>query len=210
MRDIDRVWRERSSKRVLDAVERWADKYWLCRETTCFVKGRIDALLVPTAFDAHCIKSTRGHYSDGVRVCGVEVKTDRSDFVRGLKSGQYDRYAKTLDGLYLATFVDTCKTSEVPPHCGHLVFNTAIQMGGVVCKRHPRYQRVKYTQEQMWQLFFRYVMDHNREVWQERSRVADVVEKIGHRASAEIFGAIRDIRKQVESRAAPDVESAIE
>lgn len=191
-----------AAKRVLDAVERWADKYWLCRETGVFVEGRIDALLVPTAFDAHCVKQIRGHYSESIRVCGVEVKTDRGDFLRGLKKGQYDRYSKTLGGLYLATFRDTCRTAEVPLHCGHLV----CLHGEVVCKRHPRYRKSEFTQEQMWQLFFRYVLEHRREVYRERDRVHESLEKMGHRAAGEVFAALRAIRKQVEAKGQTDAE----
>lgn len=101
--------------------------------------------------------------------------------------------------MYIATFRDTCKTAELPAHCGHLVFTNEIRWGNVVCKRHPRYNHVEYSPEQMWQLFFRYVMDHERQVWAERSRVSEVLEKIGHRAAAEVFASLREIRKQVES-----------
>lgn len=188
--------------RILNAVDSWADgKYWLCRETTCFVKGRIDGLLVPTAFDAHCMKKVRGHYTDSVRVCGVEVKVSRADFQRGLKIGQFDRYAKTLDGLYLATFADTCKTAELPPHCGHLVYmHGKSNSSRIVCKRHPQYRATKFTQDQMWQLFFRYVTEHRMEVREVERRVSEALDKIGHRASAEVFATLRAMRKQVESK----------
>lgn len=201
------------SRNVLDAVERWADKYWLLRETACFVDGRIDGLLIPTAYDAHCIKKSRGHYASGVRVCGVEVKVNRSDFLKGKKSGQFTRYAKSLAGLYIATPYELCKTSEIPDDCGHLVVTNRLSGTGgglgftCVCKRHPKYRDVQFDHRQMWELFFRF-RDHSvQREYELKSQYREKLDRIGDIAGKKVFAAIREIEKSVSTGGERDAES---
>lgn len=193
------------AEQILNAIEEWDDRYWLLRETGCFVEGRVDGLLIPTRFDAHCLKKGKGHWTERMVVCGIEVKASRQDFIRGKKSGQFDRYAKTLSGLYVATFRDTCRTSEIPSHCGHLVYTHEVRrtaaghrQGIVVCKRHPKYKRVEFTQEQMWDLFISYVGYARTQEQKERQRVHRVFERMGARAAGEVFATLREMRKAVE------------
>lgn len=191
------------ANRVLDSVEIWADKYWLTRETECFVKGRIDGLLIPTAFDAHCVKSIQGHYASSVRVLGVEVKVSRSDFQNGMKNGQYDRYNDCLGGLYIATPTDVCKTAEIPKHIGHLQIDRRPTPWRCICKRHPEYRDAQFTPEQIWQLFFRFVMHQNDELREQREHYEECLKRVGKIAGDRVFTKVQElgaaIDEQVES-----------
>jgi len=100
------------AKSVLDGIERWAAGYHLLRETGAVIaNGRLDGVLVPVGWET---RARPGIY-------GVEVKVSRTDFLRGLNGGQFDRYLAKVNCLYLATGPDVCKTAEVPLEIGYLV-----------------------------------------------------------------------------------------
>lgn len=182
---------------VLDSVEDWAGHtYWLLRETGCFVKGRIDGLLVPIALDAHSVKKIPGHYSEGVRVTGIEVKTTRADFLAGLKKGQFERYDETLSGLYIATPREVCKTSEIPDGIGHLSIRRQNMQWVCTCRRHPKYKDTEPPVEWVWELFFRYTLEMREREHRERCQYDDALHRIGAEAAGHLFGAVREIERQ--------------
>lgn len=108
---------------VLDGVETWSfsSGAFLLRETGVIRDGRLDGLLFPTSWDANLPAG----------LWGVEVKVSRSDFQRGLREGQFEKYSKQITGLYLATGHDVCKTSEVPKGVGHLIVTRT--GAGLIC-----------------------------------------------------------------------------
>lgn len=161
---------------MLDAVERWCDGMglWMLRETEVGVVGRIDALLVPVGFDAPCLgRRKRGGWTSKVVLTGVEIKANRADFDRGLKEGQFDRYAATLGGLYVATGL-WAATRELPAGVGHMqVYEHAAHVARArsgrrdrepyefgarlrcVVKRHPRWTDAELDNETAWRVLYR-------------------------------------------------------
>lgn len=182
------------SNRVLDAVERWADGYRIIRETGIVnVGGRIDALLIPFNKDAHCMKDTTKAFFDRPRLLGVEVKVSRSDFHRGLREGQFDRYAAALSGLYVAAPHGIIKTAEIPDGVGHLV----IRGEKCVCKRHPNYRDVDVDRDVPWRLLFHLYTEEakrRREQWQRDEKFE---KRLGDLAGVYVFNALYEIQQAV-------------
>ena len=86
---------------------------------------------------------------------GLEVKVSRSDFLKGLRSGQFERYHKQLAGLYVVTTDKVCKTAEVPKFAGHLFVARRPGLGTVcLCRRHPQWHTVPESPTNMWRLIF--------------------------------------------------------
>jgi len=187
---------------VLDAVERWADGYWLIRETGIGVVGRLDGLLVPVSRAAHCMKRLKEPLWKRPRLVGVEVKTSRADFQRGLKNQQYERYAESVSGLYVATLVDVCRTSELPDGVGHLLLNNrrgVHSTRGLICKRHPHYNESRVDAETAWQLLFVAKEQFIAETHKRNRRQAEVIERIGANAAGRIFKPLRQIEQAIEA-----------
>jgi hypothetical protein len=193
------------TKNVLNAIERWADGMVLIRETGALIQNaRMDAILLPIDRNAHCMRRSDRPFFTRPGILAVEVKTERSDFLRGLRTGQFEKYQACVHGLYLATTLDIAKTSEVPGSCGHLV----VDFGGklrrtpiAVCKRHPRYNdKVMYDTETMWRIFFALVAAQSeRFAWQQED-YRRKLQQIGHIAGEKVFMAIRRIQETVEQR----------
>ena len=147
-----------TASQVLDAVELWAYGFRLVRETgICVEPGfRVDGLLVPVNREAPGLFG-RGRgipWWDRPAIYGVEVKVSRSDFLRGLREGQFDRYGTRLGGLYLAAPYGIVRPYEVPKHVGYLTVRTT--GSAAVCFRHPEFRRSDLDQETMWRLIWRF------------------------------------------------------
>jgi hypothetical protein len=154
-----------SARSVLDAVEQWAEGFVMLRETGSLLGGldRVDAILIPVSYDTMLWRALK--YDQGP--VGVEVKVSRSDFLNGLHSGQFDRYADYLSGLYIATTKDCCRTQEVPRCFGHLVCTrrhgrSRVKSGdndilACVCRRHPTFEPMVWDQKKLFKLFHRFM-----------------------------------------------------
>lgn len=182
---------------LLDAAEAWAGgDWWVIRETIAGVRGRIDAIMVPITFDAACHNKAPGGWTDKLRLVGLEVKASRSDFLRGLREGQFDRYSESLGGLYIVTS-KSVKTHEVPGGCGHLVvFKTKEDRWNgwrCVCRRRALFRDAHPDIETLWRLVF---LSHSRrreEVRAERDRVESALTRIGNLASERVISMLRPI-----------------
>jgi hypothetical protein len=129
-----------SAKHVLNAVEQWAEGHYLLRETGSILPGRrMDGVLIPVAWSS---RAKAGLY-------GVEVKIYRSDFLRGMATGQFLDYQSACNSLYIATPRDVCKTSEIPPGIGHLVCGAGDRC---VCRRRPAFQDIAFDEAKMWRV----------------------------------------------------------
>lgn len=161
-----------TAKTVLDAVELWADGCYLLRETGQVCSGRLDGLLVPVHWEA---KIGRG-------LGGVEVKVSRSDFLRGLKEGQYERYAKNVNLMYVATHKDVCKTSEIPAGIGHLVVCIRPKIGPVcICKRRAVRREMELHPDAMWRIIWDLFDQHRKKQRQAEEELHKLRERICHR-----------------------------
>ncbi len=182
-----------TAKQVLDGVEQWVEGCILVRETGALWSGnRIDGLLVPVHWSAKI------HQRAKVRLglVGVEVKIRRGDFLRGLKSGQFDRYAEALSGLYIATTGPVCKTREIPRDFGHLVVNKSRGHGVVcICKRHPQWRDGQLSVGDMWKVLFQVVECIQEETVQEREKYANWKESTGLRIVSRVMTALSHIEK---------------
>jgi len=171
--------------RILDAVEQWAyEDYTLFRETQAgvLIGSRIDGLLVPISFKTQRAKPTRwgGPWTDTMRLIGVEVKASRADFLAGLRKGQFERYEKTLGGLYIATEKGQVKTAEVPASCGHLV---TWGWRRCVCRRRPVLREAHLSEASCWQLLMLMAAARREELGKLWKRQELAFEKLGRRAS---------------------------
>lgn len=174
---------------MLDAVERWATGYWLIRETGIVdVGGRLDGLLVPMNRDASCMESSRRvgvpqklRFFARPVLLGVEVKVTRADFLRGLREGQYDRYAEKLGGLYVAVPRGACRVAELPDGVGLLVAGRDFcdPRFTVVCRRNPTLRYVEMGQETFWRLLFTRDEEHCATLRRAEARVEALARKIG-------------------------------
>ncbi|MBD3267462.1 MmcB family DNA repair protein [bacterium] len=154
---------------ILNAVEDWAitkGNYMLLREFGVFGNNmRLDGILLALGHTAHIFKKYKRH-----GLIGIEVKVSRSDFLHGLKNGQYEKYNKYCAGLFLATPRDVCKTSEIPEHCGHLICERKrMKRSGwprtfCVCRRHPKYKPGAWDSSIFWRLIERVCQEHRKEI----------------------------------------------
>lgn len=189
---------------ALNAIERWAYGYHLFRETGAIdTSFRLDGLLVPTGPDAYCMGQVGEAFFDRPRLVGVEVKASRSDFLRGLNGGQFEKYDDALAGLYIATFDDVCKASEIPPGVGHLkIFQK--QAGHRVewrcaCRRHPALSDTRPSAETAWRLLFKIQESHREKLWEMDLQYRQKLDRIGSEASSKVFAALSAIQKSVEA-----------
>ncbi len=184
---------------MLEAVEKWADGYMMLRETGIAVNGRVDALLVPIGRAAHCMKRLSGPFWKRPRLVGVEIKTNRGDFIRGSKNQQYERYAETLGGLYVATLRGVCQTSELPAGVGHLVVYMApTRCWKTVCRRHPEYREVAMAPDTPWRILFE-VIYANERVEDENDRRQDRIdEKLGDIVASHVMPPLKQIRDRLQ------------
>jgi len=196
----------------LDAIEKWADGYMVLREIGLVKKGRLDAVLVPMNFEASVARTYKTvNYFQRLGLVGVELKLSRSDFTRGLKSGQFKRYQGELAGLYVATMKGVCKTKELPAGIGHLVVDwlpsakrrvlardSGRPLMRCVCRRHPKWSAVQMTQEQMWRILHRVNSAMNNEVKNIRSQYDTKLQMIWERVGRKIVDASRRAVRQIE------------
>lgn len=201
-------WR---SKHILDAVEEWAAGKWMLIRETGIVwvggecgktpeeaviksNGRLDGLLVPISADADSmVRLTKEYFWNRVRLIGVEVKINRSDFMRGMKSGQFERYDAALGGLYVATPLGVCKSSELPKGVGHLVVTTK-RRTAVACMRRPELRTATYDPDVPWRLLF-YCAKQMRNQQVEESRKYDrITERFGRQFGAKLAALVDEMR----------------
>ena len=194
------------TRRALDAVERWAAGYLVFRELAAGLGvGRFDALLVPVSGETHCMRQRGGPFWGRPCLVGVEIKVSRADFLAGVRKGQYERYAKGVAGLYVATTQGVCKTSELPPSVGHLVIldKRPRLVWRAVCKRHPKYnQSATVPAAVAWDLIFRVHRRMHKRLQEQKEGQRRAMKKMGDRAGSLVFGALKDIQRQAAAAAA--------
>ena len=200
------------AKWILGAVERWADGYWMLRETGIACDGgRFDALLVPVSQRAHCMKSKsqterrdEGGVWDGFfsrpRLAAVEVKITRADFQAGFRKGQYERYDSCVGGIYLATPKGLCRSSEIPDGIGHLVAHDSGHKMSVACQRHPTYMDPPMPPDVPWRLLFalrdKSIRDR-QETWAaQQRRDKDLGDIVGQFVAAPVKRLMRRLDEQ--------------
>lgn len=172
-----------SASHSLDAVERWAQSCYLLRETAALRCGRLDGLLVPVRWDAP-IKAG---------LTALEVKQTREDFLRGLRTNQYERYQNKVNALYIVTPYHVCKTTEIPDGVGHLVVGTRRcglpgrremlrDMLPCVCRRHAKWREAEIDQATLWRvvfdLFDQFERKKHEEYRKRRERRDEVAERL--------------------------------
>jgi len=187
------------AKNILDLIERWAvgKGWWTVRETGIVeCPGRVDALLVPRNMDAAPMKVTRNKngerewFWNRPRLAAVEIKVRRADFLRGLKTGQYDRYRGSVTGLFIATPRGICKRSEIPTGIGHLQLLTV--PGGedrIVCARKPDWREVVFPENIAWRLLFKLCELHVAQVRQLEIKHREGYERVGRLLGETVFRA---------------------
>ena len=181
------------SSGVLDQVERWCSKWGLLlREKGLLwefgreVKiGRIDGLIVPTSW-----KAPNYGTKEPFGLIGVEVKVTRSDFLRGLKSGQYEFYAEKLSGLYVAGPVGVVSKKEVPEHVGVLF----VGRRGISCARRPKWKRSELSNYQMWRILWA-MREHLEHRLMEIERVEYEIEQMFRKHV--IAPAVREVKRRL-------------
>ncbi len=192
-----------SAKSVLDGVEKWALGFLMLREIGLIPEGRLDAVMVPLSYDAMVMqgKTNRSikNYWDRCGLVGIEVKVKRGDFLAGLRREQFQHYDKYLTGLYVATPLEVCKTSEIPKGIGHLVVGHRHGYGDVcVCKRHPKFKQIELQQEMVWKVLFRCFREFQERESQLQQDYDTKMKLVGELASEHIFSALRSICRTAE------------
>jgi len=191
---------------MLNAIERWAEpKQWLVRETIMAVHGRIDGILVPAWFDAPVTRGQHGGWTGKLGLLGVEVKASRTDFLRGLREEQFDRYDRTLAGLYVAT-PRSVKTAEIPAGLGHLIcyqppgeptfFGDGRRKPSraelrCVCRRHVTVRDWEMDPDTMWRLIFFVVKRARAAEIAAQQRNRETLRRIGELAADRVFAALK-------------------
>lgn len=214
----------RGEKAVLDGVERWGRSMGmrLVREIKIDVSNRVDGILVPVSIDAPIMNDRGVYFWDRGGLIGVEVKVTRSDFLAGLRRGQFDRYDERMAGLYVAAPRGVVKMSELQPNIGLLLVHKKVmykpEVKGVkrrsmkdrlfgssnqeiaVCKRHPTYVRKKVDAELLWRVLFRVMREEREEFLSLKAEYKDMVSRVGDVASRRVFSIIRQIGNDVMTR----------
>lgn len=186
-------WEARS---VLEAVDRWAAGCWMLRELELIGEaaskgsvslGRLDALLVPfDPFNVPWRGAIPGWCWENAKLVGVEVKVTRADFKRGLDEGQFDRYLGGVGGMFIATPRGLVKTSEIPPHIGHLVALERWRDKPAVCKRRPKFTETQPSPAMIWKLMSLMRADFIERELIYRKAMADGMAKAGKKLAAVI------------------------
>ena len=183
---------------LLNSVERWAGAdYWFGRESGAALTagGRLDGYLVPTSWNAPVVKKNKGF-----GIIGVEVKISRSDFLRGLTSSQYERYAEDegIIGLYVVTPRGLIKTAELPQNVGHLVVNNSRHRSewSTVCKRHPSYTGKETPSSVLWRVLVNIGYQHRRELHDMRMTHKEKLRRIGDIVGSRVFSAVRRMDRE--------------
>ncbi|MBE7466722.1 MAG: hypothetical protein HS116_24905 [Planctomycetes bacterium] len=190
-----------TAKEVLDCVDTWAEDMLMVRETGIVdVGGRLDALLVPIGHQAVCMRALRGSYWKRPRVVGVEVKVSRADFLRGLKEGQYERYAKALSGLYIAGPRGVFSTKEIPDYIGILtVYKPPFRRSRehCACVRHPKFSEKPLNAESAWKLLFHLYGTMRQESIERDIKHRSVLQNLGHIAARKILNRLEVVSEEL-------------
>lgn len=199
--------RSYAAKCVLDAVEAWARPCnYLIRETgIVFVgkvengqarNGRLDGLLVPIDGRATTMKSlTEEYFWNRCCLVGVEVKVSRSDFLHGLKRGQYEQYRSSLGGLYVATPKGICKTSEIPAGIGHLVVLNG-RNERAVCARRPQLKVIQYDPDVPWRILFHVAAALAHENAERRQQYERSMDHVGRSLGSKLFALVEQMAEE--------------
>jgi len=190
-----------SAEDVKKQVDIWAAGLgmWSITEMSGIVDGRLDLLLVPMSMDAPVFKQLGGHWTDRLGLIGVEVKVDKQDYANGLKKGQFERYEKSLSGLYIAGPPNVVIAKEVPKQYGVLSvgskpWNTT-HLQHCVCRRHPRFvSQPPLTSEQMWRILW----SMKKQIYTERRTENELQEKLEARIKRKAGDAIWAALKKIE------------
>lgn len=174
-----------SAGMALDAVERWAFGCILLRETGALRNGRMDGLLIRTHFESVIAKNG---------LFAVEVKLSRADFQKGLTTGQYDRYLKDTNGLYLVTGVEVCKTAEVPRGMGHLIVSHRGDELQCICRRHATFHtREPLRESLLWRILVdcgdQFLKREQKMRWQTTKVVEQIKAVAGRKIAAMVEAA---------------------
>lgn len=193
-----------TAEQCLDAMDRWASGCWMTREFTFRGAGRVDGLIVPISAHAHCMKNLVGEWFwDRPRLVAVEVKVDRSDFLRGLEGGQFKRYAETFAGLLVVTPAKLCKTSELPAGVGHCVVRGTDAPEGFIasCKRWPTYRDVEMPADMPWRLLFKLAEEFRVRRWNDKMKHEALLHGLGKMAGQRIWRQLKEIETRVAASA---------
>lgn len=160
-----------NAAQVLDGVELWAANSYLLRETGVLGDGcRLDGLLIPVSWNSPI--------ATGIH--GVEVKISRSDFLRGLRGGQLEKYLSKCNTLYIATGPKVCKTSEIPKSIGHLIVGRRDGQSVCVCRRHATFHPGKFSEKFMWRMVFDLFDQFEKQRRKEESERREKDDIVGH------------------------------
>lgn len=173
---------------VKAAVESWAFQMnFKSLNEVGIVDGILDCVLFPLSISCPMFVGmghVGNHWTDRCALAGVEVKVSKSDFMKGLKEGQFERYDKTLAGLYIAGPTDAFLKSDVPEKFGVLhVKHSIIKSDTVlVCRRHPTWKATSLTNDQMWRLLWAMNQQLGEEKTKHKKEYDDLKAKFSERA----------------------------
>lgn len=191
-----------SAEEVKKQVDVWAAGLgmWSITEMSGIVDGRLDLLLVPMGMDSPVFKQLGGHWTDRLGLIGVEVKVDKQDYANGLKNGQFERYEKSLSGLYIAGPPDVVIAKEVPKQYGVLTVGrkpySATDLQHCVCRRHPRcIPQPPLTSEQMWRILWSMKRQITTENHEARVYQENLETRIKRKAGDAIWAALKKIEE---------------
>lgn len=196
----DRVWRPEypdaaTVKRLIGGWA-WACGMWPIEEIGLVCDGRLDVLLVPLSIQSPIFKKLDGHWTERLGLVGVEVKVDKQDFRNGLESGQFDRYAKELSGLYIAGPPHIVEKSAVPEQYGVIHVGREQRNGRsdpIVCRRHAKFTRSALTEEQHWRIIWAMAKSINRFNRERREEAQSLEHRIKETAGRAIWKALKEI-----------------
>jgi hypothetical protein len=126
---------------------------------------------------------------------GVEVKVSRSDFLRGLNSGQFEKYLNQLNGLYVVTYPEVCKTNEIPRNIGHLVVTDRSQRGVAVCRRKAAKRPFPLDEGMLWRILYDAFDQQRKQLREERGIIEQTLRKIRHHVGDRLVKAAENIEQ---------------
>lgn len=176
-----------SADSALDAVQEWASCCHLLRETGQIVpNGRIDGVLLAKSWAA---KVPAG-------LVGIEVKVSRSDFLRGLNSGQFEKYDSHLTGLFVAAPHGVYKMGELPNGIGALTISRREGMTVCVCRRKPAYRAAAVDSKTLWAVIWDLLDQEARDRRELLCNVRRYRTKVASLVSSRVFRAMGKIERE--------------
>lgn len=184
---------------VLNAVDSWCGSDHLEREIGIIDNGmRLDGVIVPASWESAIYKKAKRF-----GLVGIEVKVTRSDFLAGLRRGQFEAYKKdkSIMGLILAVPRGIVKKSEVPDGVGLITVRQKASIErwrfehSACCLRMPKFKSKVDDSAALWRIVMR--MNESLRCRSVKAQDEKAVNQMVGQLGAEMISTVRKYKEVI-------------